>query len=773
MKNRISSILFLLLLTIALNAKTGGRINYATIPLPQSIVYNDGKPFEITSSTTITYPVGDIQLKQIAEMLSEHIFISTGLKLAISDKQATRNTIELKTNYTNENKEAYRFSVTDKKIIINGVVPAATFYGTQTLWKAISPDIVQTSVLLPQVEITDYPRFAYRGMMLDVARHFFPVDFIKRYIDILALHNINYFHWHLSDDQGWRIEIKNYPKLTEIGSQRKQTLIGKSEEYDGKPYGGYYTQQEAREIVEYAAKRYVTIIPEIDLPGHMMAALASYPDLGCTGGPYEVSPQWGVFDDVLCVGNEDVYTFLEGVFTELLDIFPSPYIHVGGDECTKHRWKECAKCQAKIKEMGLTGDDRHSAESKLQSYCITRISGFLNSKGRKVIGWDEILEGGAPQGATIMSWHGLNGGIEGARQGHDVIMTPNSHAYFDFYQTLNIANVPLAIGGHLPLEKVYSLEPMPEELTEKQKKHVLGVQANMWTEYILSPAHVEYMLMPRIDALSEVQWTMPEKKDYSSFLGRLLHMVKLYNRLGYNYAKHFFDIKADLTTDNEKGILEVAFSTFDNAPVYYTLDGTYPTESSTRYTGKIVIGSSSTLKAIAIRPEGESLPYTQTFEFNKATLKPVSVSGYLDPTYTFSGIQALVDGLNGGMGYADGNWLGFLGDKIEILIDLKIPTSISKVKTGTFVSVNDWIFGATGFKISVSDDGKTFQPISENTYPEALRNQPSGRIDLQASFEKTTARFVKIEIDKTKMLPSWHAGFGGQAYLFVDEIGIW
>ena len=319
-------------------------------------------------------------------------------------------------------------------------------------------------------------------MHLDVGRHFFPKEFIKKYIDLLALHNMNTFHWHLTEDQGWRIEIKKYPKLTEIGSQRSRTVIGRNtQEYDNTPYGGFYTQEEAKEIVKYAQERYITIIPEVDLPGHMLAALAAYPEMGCTGGPYEVCPRWGVFEDVLCIGNDKTMQFLEDVMSEIIEIFPSEYVHIGGDEAPRTRWEKCPKCQARIKAEGLKADKKHTAEDRLQSYCMTRIEKFLNSKGRRIIGWDEILEGDVAPNATVMSWRGASGGIEAAQMGHDVIMTPNTYCYFDYYQTADTKDEPLGIGGYVPIEKVYSLDPT-FDLNEEQKKHIIGPNSSNSTK---------------------------------------------------------------------------------------------------------------------------------------------------------------------------------------------------------------------------------------------------------------------------------------------------
>ena len=437
-------------------------------------------------------------------------------------------------------------------ITITGATPAGVFYGMQVLRKSIPAQAQGADILLPAGEIKDAPRFAYRGMMLDVGRHFFPVEFVKEYIDLLALHNMNTLHWHLTEDQGWRIEIKKYPKLTEIGSKRSCTVIGhNSGEYDNTPYEGFFTQEEAREIVRYAQERYITVIPEVDLPGHMLAALASYPELGCTGGPYEVATQWGIFDDVLCIGNEKTLQFLEDVMTEIIDIFPSKYIHIGGDEAPRTRWKTCPKCQALIRAKGLKADKEHTAEDRLQSYCMTRIEQFLNSKGRQIIGWDEILEGDVAPNATVMSWRGSAGGIKAAQMGHDVIMTPNDFCYFDYFQSDAPQNEPYdAIGGYVPVEKVYSLEPT-DKLTDDQKKHIKGAQANLWTEYITSADQVEYMVLPRMAALAEVQWTQPEKKEYNGFLNRLTRLAEIYQRDGLNYAKHVFKTQADTAASEE------------------------------------------------------------------------------------------------------------------------------------------------------------------------------------------------------------------------------
>jgi hexosaminidase len=541
--------IFAIISLFAFSSLKAQSVDYQVVPMPNEILLQGSIPFIIDNRTVIVYPAGNEQMKRNAEFLSQYIFQNTDFNLKLSTKAKKSKQIVLKTGLISDNAEAYSVVIDRKLITITGASESAVFYGIQTLRKSIPiakklkvdmPSILKVD--MPAVIINDEPRFAYRGMMLDVARHYCSVDSIKRYIDILALHNINTFHWHLTEDQGWRIEIKKYPGLTEIGSIRKETVIGKNTgKYDGKPHGGFYTQEEARDIVAYAAERYINVIPEVDMPGHMMGALAAYPELGCTGGPYEVWRQWGVSKEVLCVGNDKTLEFIKDVLTEIMDIFPSKYIHVGGDECPKTNWKTCPKCQARIEELGLEADDHHTAEERLQSYFIGYAESIINQKGRRMIGWDEILEGGLAPNATVMSWRGVKGGMEAARLGHDVVMTPNTHFYFDYYQTKDVKNVPLAIGGFLPLEKVYSFEPRPSTLTEEQKKHIVGVQANLWTEYVPNFRHAEYMLMPRIAALCETQWMQPERKNYELFLMRMGSMLEIYKFNNYNYAKHEFE----------------------------------------------------------------------------------------------------------------------------------------------------------------------------------------------------------------------------------------
>ena len=520
----------------AMSADDNRVADYNVIPLPQEVTLTQKGAFVLTGATPIVYPEGDEQLKNDAQFLSDYIADVTALRLTTTSAKV-KNAITLRLNKKVQSKEGYVITVDKKGVVIEGATAAGVFYGVQTLRKSIPVDKSLTEVTLPGVVLKDAPRFGYRGVMLDCARHYFPVKFVKQFIDLIAMHNMNVFHWHLTDDQGWRIEVKKYPGLAKIGSVREKTVLGhNSDVFDDTPYGGYYTQEEAREIVKYAADRFITVIPEIDMPGHMIAALAAYPDMGCTGGPYKVSPIWGIMPDVLCLGNEKTYQFCEDVLSEMMDIFPSEYIHLGGDETPNVRWKECPKCKALMAKENLT-------PGKLQGYFTNRIEKFVNSKGRRIIGWDEILDGDINQSATIMSWRGTAPGARGAKMGHDVIMSPSSHVYFDYYQTRQGESQweePLLIGGNLPIERTYSLEPVPEGADAETASHIIGVQGNLWTEYIAGPSLAEYQVLPRMGALSEVQWRPQGQKDFENYKMRQTKMLKLYDAYGLVYAKHMW-----------------------------------------------------------------------------------------------------------------------------------------------------------------------------------------------------------------------------------------
>ncbi|MBQ2104949.1 MAG: beta-N-acetylhexosaminidase, partial [Bacteroidales bacterium] len=529
-----------------------GHADYHVVPLPKTVQTDTANVFTLQTGMGIAYDSNNPEISRTATFLSQWVEELTGIKLQLTpddkkaavkfqltpfDKKAGNRPV---TDLPAQQEEAYTLTVNKKGVVLKALNPVGLFRAAQTLRKSL-PLITAGTVELPFTSIADEPRFSYRGIHLDCARHFFTVSVVKRYIDLLALHGCNQLHWHLTDDQGWRIEIKSYPRLTEVGAWRDGTCVGKDfESNDGIRYGGFYTQEQRREIVDYAAARGIEVIPEVDLPGHMVAALAAYPELGCTGGPYKVWPRWGIAPDILCAGNDKVFDFLESVLSEVIDIFPSEYIHIGGDECfdpyaknTVYPWDVCPKCAARMRKLGIKKGPE--AKHLLQSYVTARVQKFVNSKGRRIIGWDEILEGELAEGATVMSWRGVDGGIKAASLGFDAIMTPHTYAYFDYYQSKERDKEPLCIGGYLPLENVYAYEPF-DGLAPGAEDHILGVQANLWTEYITTPEHLEYMLLPRMCALSEIQWCDADKKDYTRFCTSLDHTFEILDAMGVNYC---------------------------------------------------------------------------------------------------------------------------------------------------------------------------------------------------------------------------------------------
>lgn len=534
--SRLAPGLFAVVLFTACRPAATVKGNLDVIPQPQEIVLaRDTTPFIIDRSTTIVYPATNEKMHRTADFLATFIKEMTGTEVRVSDKEKSSNAIILAVDSTMGHPEGYKLQITPEKVLLTGGSEAGVFYGIQTIHKAL-PILKDGKVAaaLPAGTVTDFPRFRYRGFMIDVVRHFFPVSYLKQMIDLMALHNINYFHWHLTEDQGWRIEIKKYPKLTEIGSKRDSTIIDwETKKFDGKPHSGFYTQDEAREIVRYAADRFITVVPEIDLPGHTTAALASYPELGCTGGPYKVLCSFGVFPDVLCAGNDQTLQFTKDVLYEIMDIFPSEYIHIGGDECPKSRWEKCPKCQAKIKELGIKALPKHSKENQLQTYFMSELEKEINAHGRRMLGWDEVLEGGLTPNSTIMSWRGIQGGIEAARQHHDVIMTPIQRLYFSNPRINKMT-------GFEWMNRVYNFEPVPAELTDAEKKFVIGTQGCIWTEWTADSTKMEWQILPRMAALSEIQWTLPEHKNFERFMERLPEMLKIYSSLDYGYREDVF-----------------------------------------------------------------------------------------------------------------------------------------------------------------------------------------------------------------------------------------
>jgi hexosaminidase len=599
----------------------------AIIPVPQELSLRTGA-FHLGPGALVALSnPEDQELQTLGRFAAEMLGAALGGAIAVADTPAHRGTtgaviLILGAPGPSLGPEGYRLESDPAAVRITAATHAGLFYGLQTLSQLVSTtegaDTI-SSVVIPAVAIQDRPRFTYRGMHLDVGRHFFPTSFIKRYIDLMAQYKMNTFHWHLTEDQGWRIEIRRYPRLTAIGSCRRETMVEKNfDPYvgDGIPHCGFYTQDEIREVVAYAASRYVTVIPEIEMPGHSMAALAAYPELACTGGPFQVATRWGVHEDVYCP-SEETFAFLENVLAEVMDLFPSPYIHIGGDEAPKKRWEESTLAQEVIRREGLAN------ELELQSYFIRRIERFLRSHGRRLIGWDEILEGGLPPEATVMSWRSMDGGIAAARQGHDVIMTPTSHVYFDYYQG-DPAYEPLAIGGFTPLENVYAFDPIPAELTSEEARHVLGAQGNVWTEYLKTPDDVEYMALPRMLALAEVVWSPQERRDWAGFAARLPHHLRRLDAMEVHYRiPHIRGLDRDRLILGDS-ITVALTSLVPDAAIHYTTDGSDPTEAAPRYTGPLVLevsGGSVTVAARAFLPNGR-VSTAKAATFRKTSLRP-------------------------------------------------------------------------------------------------------------------------------------------------------
>lgn len=745
--------------------------DYEIIPKPLDVNCKGDASFLLKDGVAVIYPENNQKMQDNAEFLVDYVERQTGVKLTSHAGMPVDGAICLTLDLSDDNAEAYKLIVNDKRVCISGASEAGVFYGIQTLRKSL-PVAQDINVNLSAVEIYDKPRFAYRGAMLDVARHFYTVDEVKTFIDMLALHNINRFHWHLTDDQGWRIEIKKYPKLMSVASERKETVVGRwySGIYDGKPYGGYYTQDELRDVIDYAAKRHITIIPEVDLPGHMQAALTAYPELGCTGGPYEVRTIWGVSQDVLCVGNDFTLQFVKDVLSEVADIFPSEYIHIGGDECPKVRWEKCPKCQERIKSLGLKSDAKHTKEQRLQSYMIQEAAKYLKEKGKRIIGWTEILEGGLVPDATLMSWIGESGGIEAAHQHHDVIMTPNTYLYFDYYQSKKVEDEPLAIGGYLPIEKTYNYEPMPKELTEEEQQYIKGVQANLWTEYIPVFSQVQYMVLPRLGAAAEVQWTDPSKKDYKDFLRRVPHLVAVYDCYGWNYATHVYDVNVDMKADTVNHVLNVQLSTMADDPIYYTLDGQDPTEKSLKYTKPFTIDQSVVLKTMAVHPDRTSKISVDTIRFNKATLKPVVLLQPNESRFSPDGPVVLVDGRNGNHSFDTGAWLTVAGNDLEAVINMQAETILNSASVHVYVRKDAWLFDARGFSVSVSSDNKNYKEVASQEYKQMQESDSDGIIEHELSFDPCKATYVKIKVISEKSMPDWHWDAGKVPFLLVDEI---
>ena len=575
------------------------------IPLPQEITEaTSQKPFVINSSTTICYPAGNEKLERTAHFLASYIKEITGTTVNVST-EGNKNCIRLLLDSSIAQKEGYELEVTAEQATIKGATEVGIFYGIQTIHKALPITKGKTLAAIPAATVKDHPQFDYRGFMVDVGRHFFSVDYLKEIIDILAMHNINYFHWHLTEDQGWRIEIKKYPNLTKIGSHRRATMISWEQEGDDNtPVDGFYTQEEAKEIVRYAAERFITVIPEIDMPGHMMAALASYPELGCTGGPYEIPVRFGVFKDVLCGGNENTLQFAKDVLEEIMDIFPSQYIHIGGDECPKKEWEKCPKCQAKIRQLHLKSTPQHSKENQLQAYFMGEVEKVITARGRKMMGWDEILHGNPTKSSTVMAWTSPKATLLSAQLQHQTITCPIQHLYFSNPHW----NKQTGVNS---IARVYNYNPVPVELSEADKKNIIGVQGCIWTEWTKDSLKMEWQMLPRIAALSELQWSNPKQKNLEAFTKRLQHQLDLYTVYGYHYRPDIYEANINFEGKKDSQEAQVTLRTFDNAPIYYTIDGTEPTSASQHYEKPFTVKSETTVKAIVIRDNEHPSPVSE------------------------------------------------------------------------------------------------------------------------------------------------------------------
>lgn len=739
------------------------------IPQPVSIITGSGS-FVIDKNTSLHFNSSDKDLQAVADYFSSCINHISGFVLKNNTKKI--NSIEFSIAKTNEiGNEGYLLNVNPTSVTITANTKAGIVYGMQTLFQ-ILPAIRTNEVLkIPAMQIKDYPRFKWRGMHLDVSRHFFSPDLIKKYIDLMALYKFNTFHWHLTDDQGWRIEIKKYPKLTQVGAwrvdetdkvwgQRPQATEGETP-----TYGGYYTQEQIKDIVKYAALRNITIVPEIEMPGHSAAAIASYPYLSCTQQP-QLPMTGGNYMNIssnYCAGNDSVFTFLENVLTEVIALFPSPYIHVGGDEVDKTSWHNCPKCQARIKKEGLKN------EEELQSYFMKRIEKFLISKHRKMIGWDEILEGGLAPEATVMSWRGVQGGIIAATMNHDVVMTPGDPLYFNQYQG-DPATEPLANGGFNTLKKVYDYEPIPNELDAMHAKYILGAQGNLWTEYITTPEHVEYMILPRMLALAEVLWSPKKARDWNNFNERLQQHFKTFDEKGLHYSKGNF--KVEIKPFSQDGKLFVNLSTEAyKGEMYYTTDETVPNLQSKKYTEPLRIDSSLTLKAITV-VNGKNMsmiPAQQSFVIHKAVGKNVNYTNPVSSYYMADGPNSLTDGIRGTKEVGK-YWHGFEGKDLIATIDLGQEENIHTISLGCLQSYRDWIMMPRWVKFEISDDGKNFTEVQTIPNDISENEQASTIKDFTANFSERKTRFIRVTAKALDALPKGHPGEGKPAWIFADEI---
>ena len=778
------------ILTIALLLNgliTVAQDNLNIVPKPAFVKIGKGN-FAFSAATVLLIKNGVDD--KAADLFNTSIKQRIGITLK-KVKSAQKNYIQFTTLQTLlPGKEgAYSLNVTSKNIVINGQTASGTFYGMQTLLQLLPGTNAGSKqknyqLSINQLSITDHPRFQYRGMHLDVARHFLPVDFVKKYIDYLAAYKYNTFHWHLTDDQGWRIEIKKYPLLTQVGGWRNGTIIGRypGTGNDNTRHGGFYTQEQIKDVIKYAADRFITIIPEIEMPGHASAAIAAYPQLSCfpeedTKIPSDcvwsgaakgklVQQTWGVFEDVFSP-TEYTFTFLQNVLDEVTGLFPSKYIHIGGDECPKEAWKRSVFCQQLIKDNNLK--DEHG----LQSYFIGRIEKYLNSRGRNIIGWDEILEGGLAPNATVMSWRGEEGGIEAAKQNHDVVMTPGSHCYVDHSQSKNEDSV--TIGGYLPVEKVYSYEPVPAVLNEEQAKHVLGAQANLWTEYVRYPSKVEYMIFPRMMALSEVLWSPKEKRDWNDFERRLPVLFDRLEKQGINYSKAYYDLKVTvIPAEDHNGVLWTIESKNKNGSIKWI--PSLLSSSMMDYKSPIPI-KQSTQGISAVFTGDDNKPYSkimQSFFFNKATGKKISIINPASKSYPGDGAFTLVNGVQNEKGLARSNeFLGFAGTDLDVTIDLGAVTEVKKVTLHTFGQSGSWIYQPAKVEVqylmSTDTDNTPIMAPVKMASVDVTHQNANLKTEVPGNYN---CRYVRVIAKNYGIIPSGNPGAGEKAWLFADEIEV-
>jgi len=761
----------LLFATILMAVTVFGNNESPIIPEPVEIKMTDGH-FTIDEETSVHFNDDQERLTSLAEFFANYIKEISGYELALNEPSSKEVRFEM-IDHDQLGDEGYQLDVNQGRITICANDPKGIFYGMQSLFQTLPSIRTNETLNVPAMEVLDYPRFEWRGMMLDVSRHFFSPEAVKQYIDLMATYKMNKFHWHLVDDPGWRIEIKKYPKLTEVGAWRVDytdmpwSERPPAEEGDTATYGGYYTQEQIKEIVAYAQERNITIVPEIEMPAHSVAALAAYPQYSCTGEPQFVNTGGDYPENVqtaYCPGKEKTFDFLKDILLEVMELFPSEYIHVGGDEVDKSQWEECDLCQQRIEEEGLKDEDG------LQSYMIRRMEEFLSDHGRKLIGWDEILEGGLAPGATVMSWRGESGGIKAARMDHDVVMTPGSPCYFDHYQA-GPEGEPLAIGGMNTLKDVYDYEPIPSELEKEKAKYVLGAQANVWTEYIPTLSHLEYMVLPRMTALSEVVWSPAEKRDWEDYNRRLRSWhFRMYDHKGLNYSEG--NSKVIIKPVSEDGRLMVELKTeLIDAGIVYTLDGSDPTAESKPYTEPFEIEESTTLKASTVR-NGEVLspaPAVQEFSIHKAIGRDVEYEYPVSRYYMADGPNSLTDGVRGTLEVGK-FWHGFSGSDMVAEIDLGRKQDVQELVLGALQKRKDWIFPPRHVTFEVSEDGADFQEITTVECPLSQDDKSNQAIDYRTEVNAEDVQYIRVKAKNFGVCPDDHPGAGEPTWLFVDEI---